>query len=549
MPRAALPPDVVSDLSRLLGGALPAQTVNLWDLTNGGFLPRRFKWDPDICLRHGDTAYLVHAVVSGEIPDWVAKPMRELTGKFRRSKLVIFVRRDRGVPAWRVASTLVDQCVRIKAGLAVEIFDGCCLVFPPGLASPKRHPSNMEAGHIPSWVLDRLLECDGFSPYLTRCLKTFITKYRQGTLRAPSYDEESDLLLSFARSLRRGDPRVYVPLDLLNTLATWERHGQQGSSRDHFFHTFNNLFLGFLILGHLFSDRSSSRPPDRYIRHSSASPKLVPWEVIWTLTCLFHDPGYITEKIWVTISFVTGIPNQLPSDQPIPEQIKEQLNNAWDVDYREIGEDIVSLFRRLRRGEAWAPPRFTKEEAASFDTALRKVYFDGERVGHSLQSGIHLINYCSTDKTPPPDGYDAKIALAACEIAALSMMFHDQHCRNVMREAKVRPLTFEQLPYSVVLMFVDALQDDRRDIKKNQFPTHGVLVDMDIRREGDHDIVKATVCLPELPLSWWPSKIEEYEDVLRWINSQSKTEFVIDYQERAWKMQRTRHRPRKRRRQ
>jgi hypothetical protein len=69
-----------------------------------------------------------------------------------------------------------------------------------------------------------------------------------------------------------------------------------------------------------------------------------------------------------------------------------------------------------------------------------------------------------------------------------------------------------------------------------------------IRREGDHDVVKATVCLPELPIAWWPSKIEEYEDVLRWINSQSKTEFVIDYQERAWKMQRNRRRPRNRRR-
>ncbi|MGA8368245.1 MAG: hypothetical protein ACLQMT_02710 [Candidatus Acidiferrales bacterium] len=342
---------------------------------------------------------------------------------------------------------------------------------------------------------------------------------------------------------------MYFPLDLLTTLGTWERRGQQEGARDHFFHTFNNLFLGLLILGHLFEGRSSSKPPDRYIRRAATPSRLLPWEVIWVLTCLFHDPGYITEKIWVTISFAYGFPNQLPSGQPIPEQIREQLNNAWDVYHSQIGEEIASLFQRLTRGDTWTPPRFSKAETASFRGALREVYFNGTRVGHSLQSGIHLINYCASDKTPPPGGYDPEAALTACEIAALSMMFHDQHCRNVMREAKVRPLTFEQLPYSAVLMFVDALQDDRRDITKNSFRAHGVLTDMNIRSEGNHDVAEASVCLQEVPLKWWPSKIEEYEDVMRWINAKSKTQFVIDYQTRAWGQQaRKTHRPGARRR-
>jgi hypothetical protein len=349
-----------------------------------------------------------------------------------------------------------------------------------------------------------------------------------------SYDDESDLLIDFARDVRRGDPRVFVPLGLLSTLGEMERRRKVGVNRDHFFHTFNNLFLGFLILGELFSNRGKSKAPDRYIRDTTGRSKLLPWEVLWSLTCMFHDPGYIAEKIWLTLSYAYGFPNQLSSEEPPPEQIRDQLNNAWDVHHKEIGEDIVSLFQRLKREKEWAPPRFGKIEASAFESALRKSYFDGVRVGHSLQSGLHLIGYCVTDPTPTREGYSPKVALTACEIAALSMMFHDQHCRDVMRQWEVRPLAFEHLPYASVLMFVDALQDDGRDITVNRFPRHGVLEDLEIFTEDNRKTVRARVCLQELPLTWWPGKIEEYENVMRWINAESKTKFVIDYQTRAW---------------
>ena len=74
--------------------------------------------------------------------------------------------------------------------------------------------------------------------------------------------------------------------------------------------------------------------------------------------------------------------------------------------------------------------------------------------------------------------YDEEKAYKACEIAALSMMFHDQHCRRIFDESEIRPLAFEDLTYAAALMFVDAIQDDRRDVTKNKFPKHGVLEDL-----------------------------------------------------------------------
>src|SRR5216684_5262023 len=148
MARIGLPQLAVRDLCRYLGSEAPAENVSRSALIQTGFLPPGFDWDPDICLLHEQQAYLIHSVVSPEIPKWVTKPVRRLKGKFRRSKLIILVRIPDTGPVWKVAGDLAEQCRRIGAGLAVELPDGACLAFPPGLAKPKRHRSRLESGHI-----------------------------------------------------------------------------------------------------------------------------------------------------------------------------------------------------------------------------------------------------------------------------------------------------------------------------------------------------------------------------------------------------------------
>jgi hypothetical protein len=76
-------------------------------------------------------------------------------------------------------------------------------------------------------------------------------------------------------------------------------------------------------------------------------------------------------------------------------------------------------------------------------------------------------------------------------------------------------------------MFTDALQDDRRDITRCEFPRAGVLEDLAVVQ--DRTAVTARVCLPRVPLRYWPGKIAEYESVLLWINRASDTKFAIDY--------------------
>jgi hypothetical protein len=83
------------------------------------------------------------------------------------------------------------------------------------------------------------------------------------------------------------------------------------------------------------------------------------------------------------------------------------------------------------------------------------------------------------------------------------------------------------------LMFVDSLQDDRRDIAQPRFPEHGVL--SDLRIDVQKKVVTAEVSLPEVEkgVFGWPGRIAEYIDVLNWINTTPGVKFVIDYKTRA----------------
>ena len=91
---------------------------------------------------------------------------------------------------------------------------------------------------------------------------------------------------------------------------------------------------------------------------------------------------------------------------------------------------------------------------------------------------------------------------------------------------QVAPIPFEQLPYASLLIFVDALQDDRRDISKGTWPLHGVLNALEVRQNGA--LIRARVCLREMPLRYWPGKLVEYDSALRWLNSSTNTTFEIE---------------------
>jgi hypothetical protein len=522
-----LTPETIAALRQQLQVSPSLKRVSLVDVKNAKFVPKTFSFGPDLCLTDKNQCHLIYVLGTGELPQWVIAASEKLK-RYKNTHVTILAVDTLTVVGHTNASRVAEQCISLGYGLVVESVDGCFLVFPPSYKIRTSRFSKKEVGHVPSWIRLGLLKSCNLSEHLRKAAFKLNTGYEKAAIKNHfSFDDECQLLMEFAHAIRKGDSRLFCPVDLLTVLKEFEHAGGNPGARDHFFHTFNNLFLGLLILNTLASARKHNVIPDRFIAptRSQPQPALKLWESLWALTCLFHDPGYMGENYLRTFAALgLGADVKVEEDDATPGPVITRINNAWDSEFLEARNDLVALFTRVA-GVWELSGGGGSDPVQKFDPALRRAYFDGRKCGHSLVSGLNLIKRCRKSKAVPAANYDGEKALKACVIAALSMMFHDPHSRRTLVENGVPPISFEDLPYATTLMFADALQDDRRDIEVSKFPKEGVLASLSVKQ----GIVLATVCLTKIPVKWWPSKIVEYQSVMGWINNVSDTKFKIEY--------------------
>lgn len=529
-----------SQVLRRLSHSGPTSPTSLDLLISGGRLPRDLKWQPSLCIMRGEETILVHILASPDFPPYLERVIENLrAGGFLRVSVLILARDlileateespPAHLPAPYAASAVAEKALSLGCALAFEAERSVHLVFDNSYVVPQPCAETIEeTGHVPKWLYQELATSQDFSPGLRTLLRRFAARYERATRKdSIANDREAQLLLDLARGFAKLDKRFFLPIEQIETLRHFEA-SRASRARDHFFHTFNNLLLGFHILGRLANGRRVIAEVDRSIE-KPAKAKVNPWEVLWFLTCMFHDPGYIAENFWANVRFAFGVVDDAGEEQEIPNQVKEQIRDLWDSQYAAPRQALHDLYNRKVR--KWIPPTIDKKSADLFDSAVRQAYFDGRKTSHSLISGLRLINSCRSQNVPRVRTFNPDTALTACVIAALCMMFHDPRCRRALQRAGIPPIAFESLPYACVLMYVDSLQDDRRDISVSRFSQHGVLACVTVSAPDRK--VCAQVCLPEVPVKGWPGRIAEYESVMRWINAYSDTRFTIDYRSRA----------------
>ena len=539
MPKAKLPTRTRKSLLRAVAPGSNACFSELKDLIRSHLIPKTLRWQPTFCIREGSKSILIHALASPRIPPYLKKAAEDLRRHRARVGVVLLARQvdaevDEDTPpvilsAAEVAAKVAQSCLNIGAGLAIERRGEVHPIFPSNFALPPRCRSTTETGHIPGRFHRGMGDNQGFSQHLRKTFQRFTGVYGRATSGDKvTYDRECELLEDFARSFARGDKRLFFPLGQLDLLREYEQSRANRKARDHFFHTFNNLFLGFQILAGIAGGQQYFARIDRSVA-LPRNAKLHAWEILWFLTCVFHDPAYVAKDLWATIRFVFGVEQDVTATDPaIPEKLATQIRNLWDPVFARARHDLCDLYDSVVRD--WLPRSIRENDSGYFDQTLKKAYFNGRYASHSVLSAFKLINNCNADRVPRPRAYSPKVALACCVIAGLSMLFHDQYCRETLEKASIGPIAFEDLPYASLLMFVDCLQDDRRDIGSSRFRKHGVLTDVEVLQRGRK--VKATVCLKEVPIEGWAKRIAEYESVLRWVNSKSQIKFAIDYRTR-----------------
>jgi hypothetical protein len=524
MRRQAISDQTADELAHQLSANFPARLVRPESVKRGS-IPKSFS--PDRIFEQDGDYIFAHALATGEIPQWVIKSARTKKQR-KRNKIVLLASQTEESTAVELASAVAHRAESLGFGLAIQTNDGTFLVFAPHFKKPTPAKSKNEVGHIPAWLYQRALYAANISPWLREILTQFCSKYQHATSGSEiSYNRECRLLTDLSESIADSDPRLFYPLDRLQALRAYERGGANAPARDHFFHTFNNFFIGLVLLDELLDNRNHHAFPDRLISRSHRRSRLNLWESLWFLTAMFHDPGYIPENFWSLVSFAIGVEHQPGMNTAIPAEVAERIKNAWNTEFLRARANLCSTYCTIIGAKAGGSKPITKRKGRDFDAAARIAYFNGSTTGHSLISGLTLIHLCESDNSATHHHFDKATALSACSLASLSMLFHDQHCRNTLLRNKIDPISFERLPYACALMFADALQDDRRDRKISKFPKHGVLES--IQMEPSRGLVTASVSLSKLELDLWPAKIAEYESIMAWINSRSGTKFIIDY--------------------
>lgn len=520
MLRQAISDETARNLARQLGAGFPARLLSL-SAVKRATLPKSFT--PDRVFAIADELIVVHALASGEIPIWV-RTARKRTIAQKNTRVLLLATDTEESTATRIAAAVAEDAAKLGFGLAIATTDGAFLIFSPCFKKSKPRKNSLEVGHIPSWIYQRAANAENISSSLRNVLERFSARYQRATAGSGiSYAKECRLLSDLAESIAETDPRLFFPLERLHALRAFERAGANAPARDHFFHTFNNFFLGLLVLDGLLGDRSHTALPDALIGQGRNRSKLSLWESLWFLTAMFHDPGYIPENFWSLFSFAYGLEHDPRNDRPVPTEVVQGIKNAWNTEFLRARARLVSTYATVAHSDAAT----RANSSYQFEAAAEKAYFNGTTTGHSLISGLTLLHLCDSDAAAAHAHYNKDTAITACGIAALSMLFHDQHCRDTLARNKVQPISFENLPYASTLMFVDALQDDRRDRTISRFPRRGILETLST--DGARGLVFAKVRLSALDVKDWPKRVAEYENVMNWINSSSRIKFVIDY--------------------
>jgi hypothetical protein len=402
----------------------------------------KVRFVPTSVWRTGGTVWAIELYRGDRIPDNTVASLAEFRHVDQTIQPAFFV------PQGEPFEHLLPVCRKMGIGLIARIADEYDVLTAAESDAVVLGPS---AVRIPKWLVGRLQGLRDLNPGFRKCLRMFARHYTELQSVVPVTDEAQEALLrkTFV-SLLGTDPRYlgnYAPIDFLKF---FERANPLYRGPDHFFHAFNNLLLGCLVMDYFYDTFTKFRK--RYFQH------LPDWSVeyVWLLTVLFHDVGYPIQRHQETTAIIYGVP--ISGDNQAAAVRKE----VWDsATYRTCRAQLVSLyehFTKHRRGASWTPDVFPLDERRRhpLDQAFEESFLRAD--GHGVASSMRMLS--DFFREPP----QAKRGFLAAHIfvAGLSIPFHDWPVRRWLREYGIDTIRATEFPFASLLMFVDSIQEDRR---------------------------------------------------------------------------------------
>ena len=303
-------------------------------------------------------------------------------------------------------------------------------------------------------ILEYLSDCRNLKGKIGNLVREFSRRYLD---EQPEGDTENEMIKEFMGKILTCDERFKLDVEPIDFMAEMEKivSVPEGRIRDHYFHAFNTMMLGFMIIDkfHNRFDALAKKRADDIVL-----------EFIWVLTSLYHDIGYPIPLQRSLICQTYGLEreNNLPLIDDYVKQLREEFWNS--PDYCLIVEMLNNLFGHITRSQAgkWVFngfPRLTK--STKFKNSM-KVSFVQEG-SHGAAGTLRLGLLTNKQIKDVEKNKDREFLYRHTMLASMSILFHDSKVRDCFRRNSIKQIEAEDFPFSALLTYVDILQDDRRD--------------------------------------------------------------------------------------
>jgi len=416
-------------------------------------------WRPRFLYILGDTAWAIDVFSGDLVPEFTVAQMQVAQTVDSHLRAAFFV------PAGEDYELILQDCIVNHIAILTRVGPDFDFLPLEGLPQPTLEIVTYPV-HLPLSLVEQAASLQSFSEPFCAAVKGFAVQYLEFASGArptgAMYEQEELLLRDSFLSLMAADNRFagpYDPLELLRWLET-QCHGAE--LRDHYFHSFHDFLLGCLVLDQA-RDHFTSFATN-VLGHSDLSI-----EYVWLLTSLFHDVGYLVERAadLERIQFGTSQLDIALEGGQIPDYVLAQRQQVWDGgNYPLARTQLASLGHYLASQQSrspWVPETIIPETLPShlFDRALYRGYMIPKC--HGVASALRLLVELHPYLLREPDPDKRQFLLKHIYLAAVSIPFHHDAFRACLRALGINSISTYRWPFASLLMFIDSVQDDRRD--------------------------------------------------------------------------------------
>ena len=325
-------------------------------------------------------------------------------------------------------------------------------------------------------ILEYLSNCTNLKGEISNLVRKFSKRYLE---EEPDEGSENEMIKEFLEQILTCDERFKLDADPINFMAEIDKIVAtitKNRIREHYFHAFNTMMLGFMIIDKF------------YGRFDALAKKYggdIVLEFIWILTSLYHDIGYPVLLQQSLFCQTYGLEDE-SNLQLIDDCIKQNKQELWESpDYDFVLTVLNNLFGHITDSERgkWVFDGFSRPLRSTEFKDSMKISFVEEET-HGTAGTLRLALLINKHIKDMERNKDREFLYRHVMLASISMLFHDSKVRDCFRKNSIEKIKAENFPFSLLLTYVDILQDDRRDLTASS-SRPDILKDINIADRGE----------------------------------------------------------------